>query len=426
MEVILFELRKRKEVRLLDIRFILPEEVSQLRRNVLTSFPSKTPQALLDAMPRELVSPDEGRYLGCFDDSGALVGSCLLMDFSINVRGKMMPMGAAAYVACNFLHKKEHVAYQMLRVFVGYYDKLDVCMGCLHPFSPAFYGKMGFGFGNESTMYSPRPSGIRSFGDKSGLAYASPADTEEILEFYRQHARNVHGATTHAFMDYHRIFDSPYVVLCRRGGRITGYLTFEFVEVDHYTDMYHDLAVHEMFYEDTQTLCQFMTFFASQSDQIERVRIYSDDPHLHMMFTNPDSGENRAYDGAIQEIGRRNMGYMTRILNVRRYFEEQPHCQSAVSRPFVLELHVADSFYPQNAGVYQLRVEGASVRLVDGQKPDVVLGADISALSSLVMGAVPLRDLIRLNLLTLSDEHYADDIQSAIGWHEKPRNSTYF
>ena len=44
-----------------------------------------------------------------------------------------------------------------------------------------------------------------------------------------------------------------------------------------------------------------MTFLASQVDQIERVRIYSPDPALHLMFTNPDSGENRAHDGCIHE-----------------------------------------------------------------------------------------------------------------------------
>ena len=52
----------------MEIRFVEPAEVEQLRRNVQTAFPSKTPQALLDNMPGELVRPEEGRYLGCFDD----------------------------------------------------------------------------------------------------------------------------------------------------------------------------------------------------------------------------------------------------------------------------------------------------------------------------------------------------------------------
>ena len=83
----------------MEIRFVEPAEVEQLRRNVQTAFPSKTPQALLDNMPEELVRPEEGRYLGCFDDDGTMIGSLLMMDFEMNVRGKMMKMGAPAKVA---------------------------------------------------------------------------------------------------------------------------------------------------------------------------------------------------------------------------------------------------------------------------------------------------------------------------------------
>ena len=43
-----------------------------------------------------------------------------MMDFTLNVRGVMMPMGAAAYVSTNFLHKKEHIARNLLRVLMGY------------------------------------------------------------------------------------------------------------------------------------------------------------------------------------------------------------------------------------------------------------------------------------------------------------------
>ena len=42
----------------MDIRFVLPSEVEQLARNVVTSFPSKTPAALLQNMEGELHRPD--------------------------------------------------------------------------------------------------------------------------------------------------------------------------------------------------------------------------------------------------------------------------------------------------------------------------------------------------------------------------------
>ena len=410
----------------MEIRFVKPEEVQQLARNVQTAFPSKTPQALLDNMPGELVYPDEGRYLGCFDDDGTMIGSLLMMDFEMNVRGKMMKMGAPAYVSTSFLHKKEHVAKNLLRVQMGVFAQTGTAVGALHPFNPAFYHKMGYGYCTEQVMYSPRPQYIRSYGDKSGLAYAKPEDEEEILEFYRQYARKTHGATIHSFMDKHRIFDEPYVVVCRRNGKITGYLTFDFVEVDHYTDMYHDLAVREIICEDMETMKQFLTFFASQTDQIERVRIYTYEEYFHMLFTNPDSGENRAYDGAIQETGRKIMGFMFRVLDLDDYFRQQNHCDKPVSREFTLELQVEDSFMESNNKKVQLHIKDKEVKLVSGQRADVILKTNIADLSSLVIGAIPLEAFLWTGRMQCSDTAYAQDIQNAIGWSQKPKNYTYF
>lgn len=314
----------------------------------------------------------------------------------------------------------------MLRVLMGYYQKLGTAIGCLHPFMPSFYRKMGYGYCNENILYQPRPSMIRSFGDKSGLSFAGPDDKEDILRFYRAYAERTNGATVHHFMDPHRIFDMPYVVVCRRDGRITGYLTFEFVDVDHYTDMYHDLMVREMIYEDAETLKQFMTFFASQVDQIERVRILSPDEYLHVMFKNPDTGENRAHDGCIHEIGRKTMGYMVRIFDIRQYFSVQTHCEVPVSRPFTLALQVRDTFLEHNNGTFLLEVTGGTVTLTETGTPDVTLSTQIADLSSLVMGAIPLREFLAYDRMTLSDPSYAEDIQRAIGWSVKPKNLTYF
>ena len=377
-------------------------------------------------MPEELVRPEEGRYLGCFDDDGTMIGSLLMMDFEMNVRGKMMKMGAPAYVSTNFLQKNEHIARNLLRVQMGVFAQTGTAVGALHPFNPAFYRKMGYGYCTEQVMYSPRPQYIRSYGDKSGLSYAGPEDEEEILEFYRQYARKTHGATIHPFMDKHRIFDEPYVVICRKNGKITGYLTFDFVQVDHYTDMYHDLAVRELVCEDMETMKQFLTFFASQTDQIERVRIYTYEEYFHILFTNPDSGENRAYDGAIQETGRKIMGFMFRILDLEEYFRQQSHCDKPVSRAFTLELQVEDDFMESNNKTIWLRIEGDRICQTDAQKTDVVLKAKIADLSSLVVGAIPLEAFLWSEQMECSDHAYVQDIQNAIGWSRKPKNYTYF
>ena len=127
----------------MEIRFVRPEEVRQLQRNVVTGFPSKTPQELLENMAGELVSPQEGRYLGCFDEDNTLIGSLLMMDFQQNIRGKLMNMGGIAYVSTGFLRKKEHIARNMIRVAIGVFAGTGTYVGGHHPFNPAFYGDNG-------------------------------------------------------------------------------------------------------------------------------------------------------------------------------------------------------------------------------------------------------------------------------------------
>ena len=56
----------------------------------------------------------------------------------------------------------------------------------------------------------------------------------------------------------------------------------------------------------------------------------------------------------------------------------------------------------------------------------MTLWADISDFSSLVIGAIPLADFVRLGRIRLSDPAYLRDIQRAIGWDVKPCNYTYF
>ena len=145
-----------------------------------------------------------------------------------------------------------------------------------------------------------------------------------------------------------------------------------------------------------------------------------------MLFHNPDTGENRAHDGCIHEVARRTMGYMARIFDVPAYFRMQSRCESPVSRPFVLALQVDDNFIEGNNGTFLLNISGSTVEVVEHAQPDVTLSADISTLSSLVMGAFSLDEALRLGRLTFSDHGYAADVQRAIGWSRKPVNFTYF
>ena len=97
-----------------------------------------------------------------------------------------------------------------------------------------------------------------------------------------------------------------------------------------------------------------------------------------------------------------------------------------MSREFTLELQVEDSFMESNDKKVQLYIKDKEVKLVSGQRADVTLKTNIADLSSLVIGAIPLEAFLWTGRMQCSDTAYAQDIQNAIGWSQKPKNYTYF
>ena len=239
----------------MDIRFVLPSEVEQLARNVVThSLPRRRPpcsrtwkanctvrtravtSAVLTTMEPCWLHPDDGFHPQRQRCDDAYGGRSLCLR-------KLSPQERAGG-----LHAPEGVDAVLRQT--GDADRLSP------PLQSRVLCQHGIRLLQRELSLPAKPSAIRSYGDKSGLSYARPEDRQEILDFYRAYAARTHGATVHHYMDPHRIFDMPYVVVCRRDGRLTGYFTFDFVAVDHYTDMYHDLLVPEMVYEDLDTLRQ--------------------------------------------------------------------------------------------------------------------------------------------------------------------------
>ena len=121
---------------------------------------------------------------------------------------------------------------------------------------------------------------------------------------------------------------------------------------------------------------------------------------------------------------------MFRILSVENYFKEQDRCEEKTRRNFILELQVEDTFVEENNRSFFLKIQEDRVELLDSSeehiRADVRLKTNIADLSSLVMGAVPLKKFLWSRRMNCSDESYAEDIQRAIGWSEKPENLTYF
>jgi predicted acetyltransferase len=70
---------------------------------------------------------------------GQLLGIMGLYDFTMNFLQARVPVGGVGQVAVALLHKKEHVAKEMMPYFLRYYRQQGVPLVALYPFRPDFW-----------------------------------------------------------------------------------------------------------------------------------------------------------------------------------------------------------------------------------------------------------------------------------------------
>jgi len=405
------------------------DDYDALMENLRTSYPRRPPEAderRAAYIKQELISREQGVFVGYFDQNDTLVASMELFEFDMCFKGKQIPMGGVGYVATNFLRKKEKAAKALFEYATDYFLKKGIVLCALYPFNYSFYKKMGFGFATENYMFNMTPESIIRGDNKANLSYCRPEDREEVLDFYSRYAQVTHGMCINRSNDNTRIFRDNQVVICRKDGRITGYLCFRLVPVDLHVDKITDMVVSEMVYQDRETLNQFLTFLASQSDQIKRIRLYTTDPYVYYLSNDPDNGLNTAYNNGIQHLAHMCGGSMMKVLDLRAFFRQNDSFEEPVGSPIYVKLDIQDSFNKSNSGPVTLKIEGNKMEVVQNPHTDVILTGDISDFTSFVLGSVPLVKLIEYSRLIISDEKYIPILQRCLGYEKKPVCFSYF
>ena len=104
-----------------------------------------------------------------------------------------VPVGGIGMVAVDLLHKKEHVARDLVTFFLDHYRTRGMPLGLLYPFRPDFYKQMGFGYGTKMSEYRVRPSDLPAYGSKDHLVNLGPEDSELLLDYYNRYQMRTHG-----------------------------------------------------------------------------------------------------------------------------------------------------------------------------------------------------------------------------------------
>jgi predicted acetyltransferase len=373
-----------------------------------------------EILVRQSEDPRIAHY-GLFRE-GRLLGGMTLFDFTMNVLGHKVPAGGVGSVAVNLLHKKEHIAKELMEFYFDHYDRKQAPLLVLWPFRSDFYRKMGFGLGAQSSQYRIRPKDLPRGSSREHVRYLAEADIPALNDFYNRCVDRTSGMIEER-EEHWRLLAEFRPALRNVGyvkdGIVQGYLTFSFVPGQSGSFLENSISVVECLYDHREALSEMMSFLHTQFDQITHVTFTTHDDSFYFVPTDPRNGTNHLWRPVFQESNVAGTGVMYRVLDVERVFGVLKE-HDFNGRTIRLKLNIRDTFFPRNNTGWTVAFTDGRPTLVSPGRCDAEITMDVAEFSSMLMGAVSFRKLYDYHLADISDETFVDAVNRLFHREDKP------
>jgi predicted acetyltransferase len=393
------------------IREVEESELEELLRITVEAFPGMKVSGpeerarMLERLARVMKEPIV-HFFGVYE-GGRLIGVMRFYDFTMR-------------------HKKERVAADMIRFFLDYYRDKGAALTALYPFRPDFYHRMGFGFGVKLNRYSFRPD-VLPARPKARVEFLTTEDKAAVGDCYERFRRRTNGLLQLPPHVLDSLFTDPAMRLVgvREGDRVRGYLLFRFDPAAGDNWLANDLYVRTLVYDDAAALATLLGFVRTQADQVQRVIYETQDDTFHFLLPDPRDGTGNLLAGLWHETNTQGAGIMYRVIDTPRLFDVLRDHDFG-GQTATLGLTLTDTFLPENAGRYVLRVANGRATLSDGGAADIEISLNVSDFSSLAVGAIDFARLYGYGLATLSDAAAVPLIDSLFRAAQRPWCMTHF
>jgi predicted acetyltransferase len=405
------------------VRLLEGDEFDEYVRQSLDAYPvmmenitPETQKMWKENMRKAQATPGPLHYYGVFR-GGNMVGGARYHDFDMNVHGAIVKAGGVANVFVDLLHKKEHVAKELMEHFHSYYRGEGAPIAALYPFRADFYRRMGYGYGRKLNKYMIKPGDLPR-GDKTGVDYLTLADAAEATACYNRYARATHGMVIKPEANVTRLIQRNRVIGYHRGDHIEALAKIKFDKVRSDNPLLQNITVNYLAYENPEALRAIIAFLGSQLDQVGRIIFETHDDDLHFLPDDPRDGEQAMYY-TCWETNRQAVGIMYRVLDTPLLFEALAgHDFNGES--LRLKLTIRDSFLPENAGSTLIQFKNGEAKILDRGRHDVEAKMDVEWFSSLIMGVVDFRSLWNYGRAEVTDATYIPQLDALFHSREKP------
>ena len=353
-----------------------------------------------------------------------LLGAIVLTDYTVNLHSTKTLMGGLRAISVDLMYKKEKVGLELVKFACSHYRERGSCIIALYPFRTDFYRRMGFGYGTTLREYKVEPQYVPNYHSKEHLIYwDNHNERKAILDCYQRFADKNHGMCYKLGPDIRNLFGpETRIVAYQKEGKVAGYIRFSFKTTPEYQNY---LVIHELIYETHNAFQELCTFLHTQADQFDSIIFQTQDEYLHYNFTNPGNGFLSYTNPENINFCVSAVGMMYRIIDVKRYFEilRNHNFNYQTCR---LKIHINDNFFTPNQGSTVIHFTDGIATITDDRQYDTEITLDIADFSSLAMGAVDFRSLLKYGLASISDQNYIETVARIFWAPEKPVCSTFF
>lgn len=359
-------------------------------------------------------------FYGLFRDK-ELLGGMRLHDFKMRLGSRKVDACGLGLVAVHLMHKKEKAAKEIVTFFIRHYRERKTPIAMLYPFNPEFYKKMGFGFGTKMNQYSIKPENLPKGGLKSRVSFFQEGDKQLLLDCYARIAANTNGMVDRLEAELNNTLTVPQnkIAVYRKNGRVEGYIVFMFKKASQENTLKNDMVVKEFLYEDTEALKALLTFLNTQSDQINRIIFNTLDEDFHHMLIDPRDGSDNLMTPVYHESNLQGVGVMYRVTDPKLVFEALGE-HDFNGQSCKLKLNLNDTLIRENNGSIVIHFINGRAIVTERGEFDAEVAMDIADFSSLIVGAVGFRSLLRYGLAHISDDRYAAVVDKLFAMPGKP------
>ncbi len=359
---------------------------------------------------------------------GVMASSRVVMrlhDYTINLHGTTVKAAGVGMVAVGLVHKKQKVAKDLISYFLQWARDEGMPIAMLYPFRPDFYHDMGFGWGTKANHYQIRPVAFPR-GSREHIRMLDASDAAAVHGCYQRYYERTHGMVARDAEHFKRMLESPKqrVVGVERDGALEGYIVWTFESSHPGNDMINDMQVSELVYENSAALSELCAFLQTQSDQINRVVLHSQDAYLHHLLKDPRNTSGN-FTTMSHEINAQGIGLMYRLTDLSSFFRVLAD-HSFGDQTCTVRFTLADSFLPEMAGSTTVRFVEGRPEVDTNAAHDVEIRLDCTHAVELLMGVIPFKFLDRYGLVETSDRGYIETLQRMFAVDEPPICMTYF